>query len=90
MPKSNAFRAVSANSWNDFVNNRVNLQNVVEMGLNCPRHARGNYYLQTNLKAPFARDLHGITHVNQTKMSKFVSEFKHLTKDSWNKMKKVF
>lgn len=57
-----SFHAVSAKSWADFVNNRVDLKNVVHMGLNCPKHARGNYYLQTNAKAPFARGMAGVNH----------------------------
>ncbi|XP_055917530.1 pancreatic triacylglycerol lipase-like [Eupeodes corollae] len=37
-----------------------NLKNKpVEMGINCPMSARGNYYLKTNSQSPFARGMDG-------------------------------
>lgn len=63
------FLAVPANSWNDFIRGKIDTNNVIEMGLNCPRNATGNYYFKTNANSPFARGIAGISEPSKIKSS---------------------
>lgn len=59
-PSNTAFSAVAAASWSSFTGQNVEASNVVNMGIDCPITASGNYYLQTNSQSPFSRDSNGI------------------------------
>lgn len=87
-PKKNVFQAISANSWDDFVkikfNKNIDLNKTVEMGLNCPRNATGNYYLETYDRAPFARGLGEPNHmepmIGDSKLKQTLHTFRNLFK----------
>lgn len=68
--KREKFLAVSAKSWDEFMEGKVDANNEIEMGLNCPRDATGNYFLQTNEKAPFARGKAGTVYESNIKAKK--------------------
>lgn len=54
------FYAVAADSWRDFQNGRVNYKNIVKMGIDCRRTARGKYYLQTRVSPQLSLGIFGI------------------------------
>lgn len=54
LPKQGTFEAVWARDWFAFIRHRTDDSNVVTMGIDCPKHARGNYFLQTATTKPFS------------------------------------
>ncbi|XP_037903872.1 lipase member H-B-like isoform X2 [Hermetia illucens] len=58
------FLAVRAKSWDDFKINKIEETNSnFIMGINCPPGISGEFYLQTNSKAPFARGEDGTRYI---------------------------
>lgn len=60
-----AFTAVGAASWSSFMAHNVNSSNVVNMGIDCPMTASGNYYLQTNSQPSYSLGSNGIQYTPQ-------------------------
>lgn len=52
-----AFRAVQAASWRQFTLGNFNPGFTVQMGVNTPNYASGDWYLQTNGESPRSRDI---------------------------------
>lgn len=57
------FYAVSANSWQDFINHtNIDYADIVRMGIDCPMTARGEYFLQTIDTPEMSRGIQGINY----------------------------
>lgn len=58
--EKSAFHSAKAKSWDDFKKGRIDESSIVNMGIDCPPTARGDYYLQTNGLRPFSKGIDGL------------------------------
>lgn len=49
----NAFPSISCASWDDYINNRCNFTDIVNMGHSVSHLSNGSYYLATQKESPF-------------------------------------
>lgn len=50
----------TAKSWEDYKKGRIDESSVINMGIDCPTSARGDYYCQTNGERPFSKGIDGL------------------------------
>jgi hypothetical protein len=60
--QKNYFYALKCDTWSNFKRGKCIKNEVILMGIECPKDARGNFYLQTNDEVPFSRGKEGIVY----------------------------
>lgn len=56
---------LGGSDYEEFVNDEINENDIVDMGFACPTSASGPYYLQTNAKSLYGKGIDGIKYEEQ-------------------------